>query len=236
MWSLGDIRERSRIAARKAAQEGLRPYIVEADDLADLHLTIRAGVVPTLPFPILGDHQPPGFELTENRYFLDSSFDPVDGAALTIQAFREPLRFLKYLREGHAYAVIQAGECYVQEFMLVRTSEAVQKDAMTYSPLLAQVTAALQREEEMRDEVTELFGYLEELQQRLARRVALLREAEQHVRRGGDLTVAARKIVERITVTANGTSHALGARPEPIVVPSATGSLALNPNPVTEAN
>src|SRR5713101_9669926 len=154
MRSLGDVRERSRIAARKAAQESLRPYIVEADDLADLHLTIRAGVVPTLPFHLLGDHQPPGFQPTENRYFVDSSFDPVNCPVLTVQAFREPLRFLKYLREGYAYAVINAGQSYVQEYMPVRTSEAVQKDAMTYSPLLAQVTAALQREEDMRDEVT----------------------------------------------------------------------------------
>ena len=169
MWSLGDIRERSRIAARKAAQEGLRPYIVEADDLADLHLTIRAGVVPTLPFPVLGDHQPPGFQPTENRYYVDSSFDPVDGLALTVQAFREPLRFLKYLREGYAYAVIEAAQCYVQEYMPVRTPEAVQKDAMTYSPLLAQVTAALQRGEEIREEVTEIYRSLEELRKRLAR-------------------------------------------------------------------
>jgi hypothetical protein len=203
--SLGDIRERSRIAARKAAQESLRPYIVEADDLADLHLALRAGVVPTLSFPILGDHQPPCFEPTENRYFVDSSFDPVGGLTLTIHAFREPLRFVKYLREGYAYAFIKAGQSYVQEYVPMRTTEATEKHAMTNSPLLAKVTAALQREEEMREEVTELFGCLEDLQQRLARRMALLQEAEEHLRRGDDLTVAARDIVERIAAADNRT-------------------------------
>jgi hypothetical protein len=182
-----------------------------------------------------GSIEPPGFQPTENRYFVDSNF-PVDGAALTVQAFREPLRFLKYLREGYAYALIETGQSYAQEYMPVRTTEATQKDAMTCPPLLTHVTAALQRAEEMRDEVRELFGDLEEVQQRLARRMALLREVEQYFRRGGDLTVVARKLVEQITAAANGTSHALGTRPEPILQPSATASFGLTPNPVTEAN
>ena len=236
MRSLGDIREHSRIAARKAAQEGLRPFIVEADDLADLHLTVRAGGVPTLPFPSLGSHEPAGFQPTENRYLVDSSFDPVDGTALTVRAFREPLRFLKYLREGYAYAVLKAGQCYVQEYLPVRTSEAAQGGTMTYSPLLAKVTAALQLGEQIHNEVTELFGSLEDLQQRLARRMAFLREAEQHLRRGGDLSVAAREIVERMATFANVASGALSARLEPVVASSATRSLALNPNPVPEAH
>jgi hypothetical protein len=109
MRSLGDIREHSRIAARKAAQEALRPYIVDADDLADLHLTIRAGVVPTLPFPFLRSHKPTGFQPTENRYFVDSSVDLVDGTALTVQAFLEPLRFLKHLRSSPGRAVLRPG-------------------------------------------------------------------------------------------------------------------------------
>jgi hypothetical protein len=201
MRSLGDIREHSRIAARKAAQEALRPYIVEADDLADLHLTIRAGVVPTLPFPFLRSHKPTGFQPTENRYFVDFSVDLVDGTPLTVQAFREPLRFLKHLREGYAYAVLQAGQCYVQEYTPVRTS----------SPLLAQVTTAIECLEKLRDEVAEVFGCLEELHQRLDRRMAFLRETEQHLRRGGDLTLEARKLVERIAVDASRTSDALGA-------------------------
>jgi len=40
---------------------------------------------------------------------------------------------------------------------------------MTCSPLLAQVTAALQRGEEIREEVTEIYRSLEELRKRLAR-------------------------------------------------------------------
>ena len=236
MWSIADLRERSRTAARKAAQESLRPYVVEADDLADLHLTIRAGVMPTLPFPFLSNRQPPGFHPTENLYFVDPGFDPVAGSALTGQAFGEPLRFLKYLREGYAYAVVKAGRCYVQEYIPVRTSEAVQGGAVTCSPLLAQVTAALLRGEEMRDEVTEVFRCLEELQQRLARRMAFLQEAEQHLRRGDDLTVEARKVIERISVDANGTSEALGASPELLIQSAAAGHLAVNPNPVPEAN
>ncbi len=144
MWSIAGLRDRSRNAARKAAQEGLRPYIVEADDLADLHLTTRAGVAPTLPFPFLADHQPPGFEPTENRCPVDSSFDAVDGPALTVRSFREPLHFLKYLREGYAYAVVKAGQCYVQEYRPMGTSEAVPGGIIANLPLLAQVPASLQ--------------------------------------------------------------------------------------------
>jgi hypothetical protein len=199
-------------------------------------LTIRAGVVPTLPFPFLPSHKPTGFQPTENRYFVDPGFIPVDGTALTVQAFREPLSFLKYLREGYAYAVLKAEQFYVQEYMPVRTSQAVQGCAMTCSPLLAQVTAALQRGEEIRDEATEIYPSLEELQQRLARRLALLREAERYLCRGGDLSDAARKVVERIAVHASGTSDPLGAPPEPILRSSDTRSLALNPNPIPEAN
>lgn len=236
MRSLGDIREHSRVAALKAAQEALRPYIVEADDLADLHLTIRAGVVPTLPFPFLGSHQPNDFQPTENRFFVDPSSEPEDGTALTVQAFREPLRFLKCLREGYAYAIHKAGHCYVQEYSPVRTSAGIQAGSITHSPLLAHVTAALQLGEQLHDEVTDLFLSLEELQQRLSRRMAFLREAEQHLRRGEDLSDAARKVVERIAVDASGTSDALGAPPEPIGQSLNTRSLALNPNPVPEAN
>jgi hypothetical protein len=226
MRSLGDIREHSRIAARKAAQEALRPYIVEADDLADLHLTIRSGVVPTLPFPFLRSHKPTGFQPTENRYFVDSSVDLVDGTALTIQAFLEPLRFLKHLREGYAYAVLQAGQCYVQEYIPVHTS----------SPLLAQMTTAIECVEKLRDEVAEVFGCIEELHRRLDRRMAFLREAEQHLRRGGDLSVAARKVVERTATRASVAPGALGAQPESAIQSSPPGSLALNPNPIPEAN
>jgi hypothetical protein len=58
MFSLEGIRAGSLLAARKAAQESRRPYIVEADDLADFQLTIRAGVVPRFPFPFVGPAQP----------------------------------------------------------------------------------------------------------------------------------------------------------------------------------
>jgi len=234
--SIADLREDSRRAAREVAQEGLRPFILEAYDLADLHLTIRAGVVPTLPFPFLGTHQPTGFQPTENRYFVDPSFDPGDGLALTVQAFRQPLHFLKYLREGCAYAVLKAEQCYVQEYMPARTSEAVHRDAKGYSPLLAQVVDALQFGEEISDEVSGLFGSLEELRERLAQRMAFLREAEQHLRRGGDLSVAARKVVERIATGASVASDDLDTRPGLVIQSSTPGRLALNPNPIPEAN
>ena len=108
MRSIADLRQDSRRAARKVAQEGLRPFIVEADDLADLHLTIRAGVVSTLSFPFLGSNQPTSFQQTENRYLLDLGFFPVDGTALSVQAFREPLRRLR-LRGSQGRAVLRPG-------------------------------------------------------------------------------------------------------------------------------
>src|SRR6202011_2248853 len=120
-------------------------------------------------------------------------------------------------------AVLQAGQCYVQEYIPVRTS----------SPLLAQVTTAIECVEKLRDEGAEVFGCLEELHKRLDRRMAFLREAEQHLRRGGDLTLEARKLVD---VTANGKSDAPDARPESVEQSSATGSIALNSNSVPEAH
>jgi hypothetical protein len=111
MFSLEGIRDRSRLAARNTAQEARRPYIVEADDLADFHLTIRAGVVPTFPFPFIGPHRPPGFIATGNRYFVDSrGSEAVEALPL--------LAFVKKLREGYAYAVVEAGQFQlcVQEY------------------------------------------------------------------------------------------------------------------------
>ncbi len=113
MRSIGDIREHSRIAARKAAQDGLRPFVVEADDLADFHLTVRAGARLTFPFPFLGDHAPAGFTPTENRYFVDAT-----GVGTECDPALPPLAFVKRLREGYGYAVVETGpfQVYVQEY------------------------------------------------------------------------------------------------------------------------
>src|SRR5260370_30163117 len=103
MRSSGDIREHSGIAARKAAQDSLRPFVVEADDLADFHLTVRAGARLTFPFPFLADHAPAGFTPTENRHFVDATgFGAESEPALTL------LAFVKRLREGYGYAVVEA--------------------------------------------------------------------------------------------------------------------------------
>ncbi len=104
MHSLEGIRYQSRVAARRTAHGALRPYIVEADDLADFHLTIRAGVDPSFPFPFLSSYEPPGFIATGNRYLIAAG---ESGAARFL-----PL--VKKLWEGFAYAVSEAG--LVQEY------------------------------------------------------------------------------------------------------------------------
>lgn len=120
MMSLEATREHSRIAARNAAQQGLRPFIVEADDLADFHLTVRAGVRLTFPFPFLGGHTPVGFTPTSNRYFVDAPGFRAEGEpTLTL------LAFVKRLREGYGYAVVEGGQfqTYVQEYELARADQ-----------------------------------------------------------------------------------------------------------------
>ena len=108
MMSLSQIHSESRKAAAKAARQGKRPFMVEAEDLSDW----KAGKFTTLPFPFLGDFVPKGWEVTA-EYFVDSSgFGREDEPALTIR------QFINKLQVGHGYAITQAGQfqVYISEY------------------------------------------------------------------------------------------------------------------------
>ena len=98
MLDISTIRRMSREAAKKAASEGLEPYILwpgEEDDF------------PPFPFPFIGDYRPKGYRLCK-KYFVDSSgLGAEDEPALTID------RFIKCLKPGRGYAVIEAGQFQV---------------------------------------------------------------------------------------------------------------------------
>jgi hypothetical protein len=113
MLSLDQIVEHSRQAAARAARIHAVPFRVEAEDLQDWTARLNNDGRVRFPFPFLGPHIPKGWHRTGNEFFVDSSGLGSDGEpALTIRAF------VKKLRPGYAYAVIEAGEfqLYVAEF------------------------------------------------------------------------------------------------------------------------
>ena len=108
MMSLAQIHSESRKAASKAAKQGKRPFIVEAEDLADW----KAGHFTPLPFPFIGSFVPKGWEVTA-EYFVDSSgFGGPGEPALTIPAF------INKLQVGYGYAITEAGQfqVYISEY------------------------------------------------------------------------------------------------------------------------
>lgn len=81
MKSPADIRNDSDMAARKAAQEGLTPFVFWDKQEIDC--------CPPFPFPQLGDHKPKGWrEIPELEMFCDSSgFGQEGEPALTVEQF-----------------------------------------------------------------------------------------------------------------------------------------------------
>ena len=103
MMSLNQIADLSRKQARLAAKLHKKPYTLWEEDLKHM---------PPFPFPNIGSYRPKGWELVE-EYFVDKTgFGADDEPALTIQGF------LKVLKPGMGYAIIEEGEfqCYVGEF------------------------------------------------------------------------------------------------------------------------
>ena len=103
MMSLAQIAEESRKQARKAARLHKQPYIFEEEDRAHL---------PPFPFPNIGDYRPKGWELVRELFVDSSGFGSESEPALTVE------RFIRELKPGMGYAIIEAGEfqVYVGEF------------------------------------------------------------------------------------------------------------------------
>lgn len=104
MLSLSQINAMSREAARKAARNNKKPFIVERDDL---------DVMPPFPFPNIGDHHPKGWKHVETHFVDKSGWGSPSEPALT------PEQFLAKLVPGRGYAIIEEGQfqVYVGEFI-----------------------------------------------------------------------------------------------------------------------
>jgi hypothetical protein len=102
MMSLSTIRQLSREAAERAADQGKRPYLVEQEDIEYW----RDRQVP-FPFPNLGDYVPDGWEQVDTLFCDSSGWGAPGEPALT----REQL--LDVLEPGFGYAVIEAGQFQV---------------------------------------------------------------------------------------------------------------------------
>jgi len=68
--------------------------------------------MPPFPFPNIGSYRPKGWRLVDRHFVDKSGYGSPHEPALTIQ------RFLRVLKPGMGYAIIEEGEfqCYVGEF------------------------------------------------------------------------------------------------------------------------
>ncbi len=107
MYSISVIQEESRRAARRSAQEGLLPVIVEQTDLAN---------IPPFPFPNIGNRRPRGYKFITQHFVDHSGFGAPGEPALTPQEFKDQLVV------GHAYAISEVGQfqLYVSEFEVIK--------------------------------------------------------------------------------------------------------------------
>ena len=107
MLSLKQIRLESQRAARNAARNHREPYIYEAED---------QDTFPPFPFPDIGSYRPKGWKLID-EFFVDSSgFGNEGERAMTVE------KFLKVLKPGRGYAIIEKGEfqLFVGEFEQIK--------------------------------------------------------------------------------------------------------------------
>jgi len=109
MMSLQTIQNLQQEARKTAAKEGKKPYIVENEDIASW----KAGRSLPIPFPNIGDYEPPGFTEEGEALFVDKSgFGVVGEPALTLE------QMLDELIPGMGYAIVEEGQfqVYIQPF------------------------------------------------------------------------------------------------------------------------
>jgi len=107
MMDTATIREMTRHVTREARAMDLQPFEVWPGD---------ADSMPPFPFPNLGDYRPKGWSKVQT-YFVDSSgFGREGEAALSVP------QFIKMIKVGYAYAIVEAGQfqVYIAEFKAIR--------------------------------------------------------------------------------------------------------------------
>ena len=105
-------------AAAVAAQGRREPYVPDGVEEVDRY--------PPFPFPNLGSHVPPGWELTEDSWFVDKSGKGKDWEpALSVSQFRSEIRHHVGENPGHGYAITEEGPFQAVVSAFRRTREAV---------------------------------------------------------------------------------------------------------------
>jgi hypothetical protein len=105
MYSLATIKAMQDKHTIKAKKLKLIPYIAKYD-----------GDTEVFKMPFMGYYLPKGFEVTDNRYFVDSSgFGSGWEAAMTAN------QFLTRVKKGLAYGIYEAGQfqVYIQEYKVL---------------------------------------------------------------------------------------------------------------------
>lgn len=99
MMGIETIKQMSREAGERAAQEDMRPYMLDDGEI---------DTFPPFPFPNLGDHVPDGWEEVE-RLFVDASGMGADWEpALSVGQFKDALRERE--GKGYGYAIVEVGQ------------------------------------------------------------------------------------------------------------------------------
>lgn len=110
MYDLQTIKRMNKERAEEAQEKRLQPFLIENKEQIDSFNQI--------PFPNLGDFRPKGWELVETHFVDNSGFGRNDELALSVN------QFLKKLKVGFAYGIIEAGQfqVYVGEFKRVEVN------------------------------------------------------------------------------------------------------------------
>ena len=115
MWSLEGIDYLNQQAAKKARQRSATPFVPDGSEVVESW--------PPFPFPNLGDYDPPGWERTEESWFVDKTgwgreWEP----ALTWDRLKDQMR--EYIAEnpGHGFAITEEGQfqLYITAFRPVQ--------------------------------------------------------------------------------------------------------------------
>jgi len=109
MWGLGTINYLNQQAARKARKRRRTPFVPAGPE----------AVEGWPPFPSLGDYDPPGWERTEESWFVDKTgWGRNDEPALTLEQLKRQLQEYIVVNPGHGFGITEEGQfqLYVTAF------------------------------------------------------------------------------------------------------------------------
>jgi hypothetical protein len=107
MMSPGTIRQMNYEAARRAAEDGLEPFVYF--DVDELHGSEG------FPFPYIGDHRPEGWTLADQHFVDSTGLGDDNEPALSVRQFRALVedRMLNTPDVVVGWAVIETGQFQV---------------------------------------------------------------------------------------------------------------------------